>query len=209
MKWNVRLFLRDFRKKTKSTNKERIAIIVRRRNKKTSRKSRHDIKKSRREHDIRKFSKKDDIRWFWNRKSQRSENRIFFLLLTERRKDTDIEALRRLAIIVTILTKLYFSTDDIAKIIDELNKAKRRILLQISETLTKLFKYREILFFMRDFHFYDRKNNDSNDLDFFFWRFKENFWQRRRKNRYFVFDEDFKTSRKTFSLFFTHDEKKN
>ena len=70
----------------------------------------------------------------------RSKTKFRFLLLTERRKDTDIETLKRLTIIVTVLAKSYLSTDNIVEIIDELNKRKRRILTQISEIFTKLSK---------------------------------------------------------------------
>ena len=88
--------------------------------------------------------------------------------MTERRKDTDIETLKRLIIIVTVLAKLYLSTNDIAEIIDESNKAEQRTLSQISESFTKLFRYREILFFVKDFHSYDKKRSDNNDLDLLF-----------------------------------------
>ena len=70
----------------------------------------------------------------------RSKTKFRFLLLTERRKDTDIETLKRLTIIVTVLAKSYLSTDNIVEIIDELNKRKRRILTQISEIFAKLSK---------------------------------------------------------------------
>ena len=81
---------------------------------------------------------------------------------------TNIETLKRLTISVTVLAKSYFSTDCIAEIIDESNKAKRRTLSQISETFTKLLKYREILSFVKDFYSHDRKSSDSNDFDLFF-----------------------------------------
>ena len=58
----------------------------------------------------------------------KSKAKFRFFFLTEKRKDTDIKTLRRLTIIVTVLTKSYFSTNDIAESIDESNKAKRRAL---------------------------------------------------------------------------------
>ena len=139
-----------------------------------------------------------------------------FFLLTKRRKntntDTDSETLKRLTMIVTVLTKSYFSTNDIAEFIDELNKRKRRILTQISEIFTKLSKRWKILFFERNFHFHDRKNSDSNDrndFDFFFHKFSESIWERRKKRRrIFDFHRNFKTNSKTFSFFFIYDEKK-
>ena len=105
MKWNVRFFLKNFRKKTKSTNRERIAIIVRKRNKETSRRRRQSTQKSRKENDIRKSQKKDDIRnnrkendikWFWNRKSHESESRISFFAFdkeTKRHKHRNTETI--------------------------------------------------------------------------------------------------------------------
>ena len=52
--------------------------------------------------------------------------KFLFFLLTKKRKntniDTNIETLKRLTMIVTVLAKSYFSTNDIAKIIDESNK---------------------------------------------------------------------------------------
>ena len=67
-----------------------------------------------------------------------------FFLLTKKRKNTNIdtnsETLKRLKMIITVLTKSYFSTNDIAEFIDKSNKRKRGILTQISEILTKLSK---------------------------------------------------------------------
>ena len=140
----------------------------------------------------------------------KSKTEFRFFFLTKRRKntniDTNIETLKRLTMIVTVLTKSYFSTNDIAEIIDELNKRKRRILTQVSEIFTKLSKRWKVLFLERDFHSHDRKNsdsNDSNDFKFFFHRFNENFWERRKKSkRNFDFHENFKTNSETFSFFF-------
>ena len=77
-------------------------------------------------------------------KISRDQTQNFFFLLTKRRKntntDTNSETLRRLTIIVTVLAKSYFSTDDIAEFIDKSNKRKRRILTQVSEIFTKLSK---------------------------------------------------------------------
>ena len=67
----------------------------------------------------------------------------FFLLTKERKNtntDTDSETLKRLTMIVTVLARSYFSTNDIAEFIDELNKRKRRILTQINEIFAKLSK---------------------------------------------------------------------
>ena len=130
--------------------------------------------------------------------------------------------------IVTVLTKLYFSTDDIAEFIDELNKRKRRILKQVSEIFTKLSKRWEILFFERDFHFHDRKDSDSNDrknsdnhdrkdsdsndrndFDFFFHRLSEDFWEKRKKRKRILdFHRNLEKDSRTFSFFITHDEQK-
>ena len=71
----------------------------------------------------------------------KSKTEFRFLFLTEKRKNTNIETLKRLTIIVTVLTKSYLSTDDIAEIINESSKAKRRTLTQVSEIRTKLSKY--------------------------------------------------------------------
>ena len=103
----------------------------------------------------------------------KSKAEFRFLLLTERRKDTNIETLKRLTIIVTVLTRSYLSTNNITEIIDESNKAERRALTQVSETYTKLTKYRKILSLVRNFHSHDRES-DSNDLDFLFQKFNEN-----------------------------------
>ena len=133
----------------------------------------------------------------------------FCFFLTKRRKNTDIETLKRLTMIFTVLAKLYLSTDDIAKIIDELNKRKWRTLTQISEIFTKLSKRWEILFFVKDFYFHDRKNSDNNDFDLFFLKLNENLWKKRKESRTnFDFNEDFKTNKRTFAFFFTHDERK-
>ena len=58
VKWDVRSLLRNFRKKTRSRNRERIAIIVRERNEKASRK-RHDTQKSRKNRQSIKKSRKN------------------------------------------------------------------------------------------------------------------------------------------------------
>ena len=115
-----------------------------------------------------KKSKKTQHKINLKSKIRQKRKQIFFLLLTEKRKNIDIETLKRLTIIVTKLTKLYLSTNNIAEFINELNKAKRRILSQISETFTKLFKYREILFLVKNFHFHDKKNSDKIDFNLFF-----------------------------------------
>ena len=226
----MRLLLKDFRKKTRSTNRERAAITARRRNEKTSRKDRIEIKKSRRsrkKNDIKKSRKENDIRE--NQKKTKSEKveekttsddseienltrskaEFRLLLLTEKWRNTNIETLKWLTRIVTVLTKSYFSTNDIAEIIDELNKAKRRILTQVSETFTKLSKYRKVLFLKKDFHSHDRKDSESNYFDFFFRKFNENFWKRRKESRKnFVLNESFKTIKETFLLFFIFSERK-
>ena len=108
MRWSVKFFLRNFRKKTKSTNRRRIAITARKRNEKTSRKDRldikrsrkikqsikesrknrkkNDIRKSRKKDDIRKNRKENDIRWSWNREFHEIENRISLFFLDEKTK---------------------------------------------------------------------------------------------------------------------------
>ena len=74
----------------------------------------------------------------------RSNARFRSFFFAKRRRDTntdtDSETLRRLAMIVTVLIKSYFSTDDIAEFIDESEKRKRRTLTQVSEIFTKLSK---------------------------------------------------------------------
>ena len=74
----------------------------------------------------------------------KSQTKFRFFFLTKKRKNTNIntdsETLKRLTMIVTVLTKSYLSTNDIAEFIDELNKRKRRILTQVSEIFTKLSK---------------------------------------------------------------------
>ena len=92
----MKSLLKNFRKKTKSTIKEQIAIIVRKRDEKTSRRDRHDIKKSRKnrqnikenrkKHDIQKIKKEHDFKWLWNRKFYKSESRISFLALDRETK---------------------------------------------------------------------------------------------------------------------------
>ena len=218
MKWNVKFLLKNFRKKTKSKSEKRIAIIVWKRNEKT--KERYDIQKNRRNRqsikNSRRNRKENSIIWFWNREFHEIKRRISFFFLTKKRKstniDTNIKTLKRWTMIVTILAKSYFSTNDIAEFIDELNKRKRRILTQISEIFTKLSKRWKILFFEKNFHSHDRKDsdsNDKNDLDFFFHKFNEDFWKKRKKSKKNIdFHRDFRTSNKTFSFFFTHDEKK-
>ena len=146
----MKLFLRNFRKKTKSTNKERIAIIVRKRSEETIKERRQSIQESRKKTTSEKIEKKTTSKRIEKKTtSNDSEIENFtkakaefrFLLLTERRRNTDIETLKRLTIIVTKLAKSYFSTNDIVEIIDELKKRKQRILTQISEIFTKLSKY--------------------------------------------------------------------
>ena len=168
-----------------------------------NRKNRQNIKESR------KNRKKDNIIWFWNREFHEIKNRISLFFLTKKRKntniDTNIETLKQLTMIVTILTKSYFSTNDIAEFIDELNKRKRRILTQISEIFTKLSKRWKVLFFEKDFHFYDKKDNDSNDnndLDFFFHKLNENLWKKRKKSKKIsIFIEILKRTAKRFRFF--------
>ena len=95
MKWNVKIFLKNFRKKTKWKDKESIAITARKRNEKTSERDRFDIKKSRKsreKYDIqknrknrqsikksRKNWKKDSIIWSWDREFHEIEDRISLL----------------------------------------------------------------------------------------------------------------------------------
>ena len=84
-----------------------------------------------------------------------------FFLLTKKRKntniDTDSETLKRLAMIVTVLTRLYFSTNDIAEFIDELNKRERRILTQISEIFTKFVETLKSFIFWKKLSFSRQK----------------------------------------------------
>ena len=65
-------------------------------------------------------------------KTSRNQTQNFVFFLTKRRKNTNTntnsETLKRLTMIVTVLTRSYFSTNNIAEFIDELNKRKRRIL---------------------------------------------------------------------------------
>ena len=144
MKWNVEFFLRNFRKETKSKSRERIAITAQKRDEKTRKK--YDIQKNRRNRQSIKVSRqnrrKNNIIRFWNRRFHEIKRRISFFFLTKKRKntntDTNSEVLRRLTMIVTVLARLYFSTDNIAEFIDESNKRERRILTQVSETFTKL-----------------------------------------------------------------------
>ena len=88
MKWNVKSFLRNFRKKTKSKDKKRIAIIVRKRNEKT--KKRYDIQKNRRNKQSIKMNrrnrKKNNIIRFWNRKFHEIKRRISFFSFDEKTK---------------------------------------------------------------------------------------------------------------------------
>ena len=88
MKWNVKFFLRNFRKKTKSKNRKRIAITVRKRNEKT--KERYDVQKNRKNRQSikknRKNRKKNSIIWFWNRESYEIKNRISLLSFDETTK---------------------------------------------------------------------------------------------------------------------------
>ena len=78
----------------------------------------------------------------------------------------------------------------------------QRNFYEIIETLKNLI-------FVKDFHFHDRKNNDSNDFDLLFRKLNENLWKRQQRNKKkFVLNENFKTISETFSLFLTHDERK-
>ena len=182
------------------------------RRKSESKKTRHS-RKSKKQTKHQRKSKRKRHQKNWKKKPTSNDSEIEnltklkaefrFLFLTKRRKNTDIETLKRLTIIVTVLTRSYFSTNDIVEIIDELSKRKRRILTQVSEIFTKLSKCWKILFLVRDFHSHDRKNSDNNDLNFFFRRLNENFRKRRKKSRKnFVLNENFKTIIKTFSFFF-------
>ena len=167
---------RDNCSKTKRKNERKRQIRHQRKSKK-SRKIRH-LKESKKQTKHRMKSKKSKKRqhhMILRSKISRNQRQNFAFFLTKKRKntniDTDIETLKRLKMIVTVLIKSYFSTNDIAEFIDELNKRKRRILTQISEILTKLSKRWKVLFFERNFHSHDKKNsdsNDSNDFDFFF-----------------------------------------
>ena len=74
MKWNVELFLRNFRKKTKSKNERRIAIIFERRNEKTKKK--RDTQKNRRKSIVR----------FWNRRFHEIKCEISFFFFREKAK---------------------------------------------------------------------------------------------------------------------------
>ena len=170
----MKFVLKNFRKKTKSTNKERIAIIARRRNEKTSKERRQSIQESQKKTTSKKIEKKTTSNDFKIENLTKAKAEFRFLFLTERRKNTDIETLKRLTIIVTVLAKSYFSTNDIAEIIDELNKAERRVLTQINKIFTKLSKHRKILFLVTDFYFHDKKDSDSNDFDLFFRKLNEN-----------------------------------
>ena len=88
MKWNVKSLLRNFRKETKSKNKKRIAITVRKRDEKT--KERYDIQKNRRNKQSIKMNrrnrKKNNIIRFWNRKFHEIKRRISFFSFDEKTK---------------------------------------------------------------------------------------------------------------------------
>ena len=74
MKWNVKSFLKNFRKKTKSKDEKRIAIIFRKRNEKTKKK--RDIQKNRRKNIIRS----------WNRRFHEIKCEISFFFFREKTK---------------------------------------------------------------------------------------------------------------------------
>ena len=212
MKWNVKFLLRNFRKKMKSKNEKRIAIIVRKRNEKTKKKNTtfKEIDETNKTLKIiDEIEKKTASYNFEIENFTKSKTEFRFFLLTKKRKDTNIdtnsETLKRLTIIVTVLAKSYFSTNDIAEFIDELNKRKRRILTQISEIFTKLSKRWKILFFERNFHFYDRKNSDSNDkhdFNFFFTdSTKISEKNERKAEKFSIFIEILKRAVKRFRFF--------
>ena len=101
---------RDNCSKTKRKNERKI-----RHSKKSKKQTKHQ-KKS-------KKSKKKQHHMILKSKTSRDQKQNFAFFLTKRRKntniDTDIETLKRLTMIVTVLARSYLSTDDIAEIIDE------------------------------------------------------------------------------------------
>ena len=120
--------------KTKRKN-ERKRQIRHQRESKESRKKRHS-KESKNQTKHQKKSKKSNKKQHHmilrSRTSRNRKQNFAFFFLTKKRKntniDTNIETLRRLTMIVTVLARSYFSTDNIAEVIDELNKRERRIL---------------------------------------------------------------------------------
>ena len=88
MKWDVKFFLKNFRKKTKSKSKKRIAIIARKRNEKT--KKRYDIQKNRKNKQSikknRRNRKKNSIIWSWDREFHEIKDRISLFSLDEKTK---------------------------------------------------------------------------------------------------------------------------
>ena len=136
---------RDNCSKTKRKN-ERKRQIRHQRESKKSKKIRH-LKKSKNQTKYQKESKKSKKKqhhMILKSKISRNRKQNFAFFLTKKRRNTDIdiniETLKRLTMIVKVLARLYFSTKNIAEIIDELNKRKRRILTQVSEIFTKLSK---------------------------------------------------------------------
>ena len=74
MKWNVKFFLKNFRKETKSKSRKRIAMTVRKRNEKTKKK--RDTQRNRRK----------NIIWFWNRRFHEIKCEISFFSFREKTK---------------------------------------------------------------------------------------------------------------------------
>ena len=163
MKWNVKFLLKNFRKKTKSKNKKRIAIIVQKRNEKTNRKKRDTQKNRRNRQSIkknRKNRKENDIKWFWNRKFHEIESKIslfFFDRETKKHRHRNTE---------TINNDRY----RINKIIffDKWYRWDHRRIKQTKMTNFNISQrnFHEIVETLKNFHSHDRKDSDDNDFKF-------------------------------------------
>ena len=147
----------------KSTQRKRVTKIARKRS--------HDLRKVR--------SRQLDLNT--TNSTHRNKNEDFLLVkkLDERTRNffyknskilriAKTEILKRLTILVTNSTKLYFVIFEVTKFTkskNELNKTtKSRILTQINEISINLFEYREILFFTENFNFHIKRSRSSNNF---------------------------------------------
>ena len=98
----------------------------------------------------------------------------------------------------------FFKITEITELKDELNKTtKLRILSQINEGLTNLFKYRKVLFLTKNFNFHSKKNRNDSSFRFFDEKFNDSLEKKRNRNRKNFIVDDLKnfSSKKTFTFF--------
>ena len=239
MTWNVKLFLKNFRKKNEideqKTNRDNRLKAKR---KSESKKTRHskeskkqtkhqkkskknDIKKSRRKDDIKKSRKKNDIKWSWNRKSHEIESRISLFAFdreTKRHKHRNIETInnhRHSINKIIFFDRWYRWNHRRIKQTKTTNfNTSQRNFHEIVETLKNFIFWKKFSFSRQKKQRQQRQKKQRQQRQKRFWSFFSQIQRKflketKEKQKKSRFSSKLKKKQQNVFVFFTHDEKKN